>query len=74
MWWLFGLINVIIVLLLGLFFDRKIKGGSKWTMDDKCSFCVFIFVSFVGGSLVSILLVCLLVYLIIDFIKYTKSN
>ena len=74
MWWLFGLINVIIVLLLGLFFDRKIKDGSKWTMDDKCSFGVFIFVSFVGGSLVSMLLVCLLVYLIIDFIKYTKSN
>ena len=73
MWWLFGLINVIIVLLLGLFFDRKIKDGSKWTLDDKCCFGVFVFASFVGGSLVSILLVCLLIYLIIDFIRYTRK-
>lgn len=73
MWWLFGIINVIVVLLFGLFFDRKIKEGSKWTLDDKCTFGVFIFFAFVGGSLVSVLLAGLLIFLFIDFIRFTRK-
>ena len=36
MWWIFGLINVIVVLLFSWFFDKKIKQDAKWTLDDKC--------------------------------------
>ena len=73
MWWIFGLINVFIVLLFGLFFDKKIKVGKKWTISDKCSFGVFLFLSLLGGYLVSLLLFGLFIYLIIDFIKYNKK-
>lgn len=73
MWWIFGLINVLIVLAFAWFFDKKIKEGNKWTLDDKCSFGVFIFFAFVGGSLVSVLLAGLLIFLFIDFIRFTRK-
>ena len=49
MWWIFGLINVLIILLFAWFFDKKIKEdkNKKWTLDDKCSFGVFIFFAFI---------------------------
>lgn len=73
MWWIFGLINVLIILLFAWFFDKKIKEDKKWTLDDKCSFGVFIFLAFVGGCLGTLLLVCLLIFLFIDFIRYIKK-
>lgn len=73
MWWIFGLINVLIVLLFAWFFDKKIKGGNKWTLDDKCTWCIFLFLSILGGYLVSLLFIGLFIYLVIDFIKYTKK-
>ena len=57
MWWIFGLINVLIVLVFAWFFDKKIKEGNKWNLDDKCTFGVFTFFAFVGGGLVTLLLV-----------------
>ena len=30
MWWIFGLINIIIVLLFAWFFDKYIKEDAKW--------------------------------------------
>lgn len=73
MWWIFGLINMIIVLLFSWFYDKKIKQDLKWTLNDKSSFGVFLFLALIGGPLVTLLFIGLLIYLIIDFIKYTNK-
>ena len=73
MWWIFGLINVIVVLLFSWFFDKKIKQEEKWSLNDKCSFCTFLFLALIGGYLVTLLVIGLLIYLIIDFIRYNKE-
>lgn len=69
MWWIFGLINIIIVLLFAWFFDKKIKEDAKWTLDDKSSLGVFLFLALIGGPFVTLLFIGLLIYLIIDFIR-----
>ena len=75
MWWIFGLINLLFVFLSAWFFDRKIKKDTeKWTLEDKCAFSMFGIFAFVGGGLVSLLLGCLLIFLIIDFIIYNKNK
>lgn len=73
MWWIFGLINVIVVLLFSWFFDKKIKQDLKWTLKDKSSLGVFLFLSLIGGYFITMLIICLLIYLIIDFIKYNRK-
>ena len=73
MWWIFGLINVLIVLVFAWLFDKKIKQDLKWTLDDKFSFGTFLFLALIGGYLVTLLFIGLFIYLIIDFIKYTKK-
>jgi hypothetical protein len=73
MWWIFGLINVIVVLLFSWFFDKKIKGDTKWTLNDKSSFGVFLFLAIIGGPFVTLLFIGLFIYLVIDFIRYNKE-
>lgn len=74
MWWIFGLINVLIVLLIAWFFNKKIKEGNKWSLDDKCTFGVFLFLAILGGYIVTSIFVGLLICLVIDFIRYTKNK
>ena len=69
MWWIFGLINVLIVLLFAWFFDKKIKQEAEWTLDDKSSFGTLLFLALIGGYIVTLLFIGLLIYLIIDFIR-----
>lgn len=69
MWWIFGLINIIIVLLFAWFFDKKIKQEAEWTLDDKSSFGVFLFLALIGGPFATLLFIGLLIYLIVDFIR-----
>lgn len=73
MWWIFGLINVVITLLFTWFFDKYIKKDLKWTLDDKCSFGTLLFLSLIGGYVVTLLFASLLIYLLIDFIKLMKK-
>jgi hypothetical protein len=73
MWWIFGLINMIVVLLFSCFFDKKIKQDLKWTLNDKCSFVTFLFLAIIGGYLVTLLFIGLFIYLVIDFIRYNKQ-
>lgn len=73
MWWIFGLINIIIVLLFAWFFDKHIKEDAKWTFNDKSSLGVFLFIAVIGGPLVTFLFIGLLIYLIIDFIRNFKK-
>jgi hypothetical protein len=69
MWWIFGLINVIVVMLFSWFFDKKIKQEAEWTLDDKCTLGVLLFLALIGGPFVTFLFIGLLIYLIIDFIR-----
>jgi hypothetical protein len=73
MWWIFGLINVVITLLFTWFFDKYIKEDMKWTLDDKCSFGTLLFLSLIGGYIVTLLFASLLIYLLIDFIRLIKK-
>lgn len=73
MWWIFGLINMIVVLLFSWFFDKKIKQDLQWTLNDKCSFVTFLFLALIGGYLVTLLFIGLFIYLVIDFIRYNKQ-
>lgn len=73
MWWIFGLINIIVVLLFSWFYDNKIKQDLKWTINDKCSFGTFLFLALIGGYFVTLLFICLFIYLVIDFIRYNKQ-
>lgn len=73
MWWIFGIINIIVVLLFSWFYDKKIKQDLKWTLNDKCSFGTFLFLALIGGYLVTLLFICLFIYLVIDFIRYNKQ-
>jgi hypothetical protein len=69
MWWIFGLINVIVVLSFAWFFDKKIKEDAEWTLDDKCTLGTLLFLALIGGYIVTLLFIGLLIYLIIDFIR-----
>ena len=73
MWWLFGLINIIVTILFAWGFFKFIK-EEKMTRNNKIALgtlCVF---AFLGGYIVSVILVGLLIYLIIDFIKFIKNK
>lgn len=73
MWWIFGLINVVITLLFTWFFDKYIKKDLKWSLDDKCSFWTLLFLSLIGGYIVTLLFASVLIYLLIDIIKLIKK-
>lgn len=73
MWWLLGLINVIVMIAFVWVFFKFIK-EEKMTRNNKIALgtlCVF---AFLGGYVVSAILVGLLIYLIIDFIKFIKNK
>ena len=57
MWWIFGLINIIVVLLFAWFFDKKIKEEAEWTLDDKCSLGTLLFFALIGGPFVTFLFI-----------------
>lgn len=74
MWWIFGLVNVIIVMLFAWFYFREIKEGEKWTMKDKVAVGLLVILAFLGGVIATVGIVGLIVYLIIDFILFVKNK
>ena len=74
MWWLLGLINVVIVLLFAWFYHKKIKEGEKWLMYDKVALVVLLLLAFLSGFLGTLFFGGLIVYLVIDFVLYTLKN
>ena len=74
MWWIFGLVNVIIVMLFAWFYFREIKEGGKWTMKDKVAVGLLVILTFLGGVIATVGIVGLIVYLIIDFILFVKNK
>lgn len=74
MWWIFGLVNVIIVMLFTWFYFNEIKEGEIWTMKDKVAVGLLVILAFLGGVIATVGIVGLIVYLIIDFILFVKNK
>lgn len=73
MWWLFGLINVIIVLGFAWFYHKKIKEEVVWLREEKVALGTLLVLAFLTGILGTLVFAGLLVYLIIDFVKFIKK-
>lgn len=74
MWWIFGFVNVIIVMLFTWFYFNEIKEGEIWTMKDKVAVGLLVILAFFGGVIATVGIVGLIVYLIIDFILFVKNK
>lgn len=74
MWWIFGLINVVIVFVFAWFYFNEVKEDDEWTRQDKIAIGTLVVFAFLGGLLAFVLLVGLLVYLVIDFIKFIRDK
>ena len=73
MWWLFGLINVIIVMGFAWFYHKKIKQEVVWLREEKIALGTLLVLAFLTGILGTLVFVGLLVYLIIDFVKFIRK-
>ena len=73
MWWLFGLINVIIVMGFAWFYHKKIKEDVVWLREEKVALGTLLVLAFLTGILGTLVFAGLLVYLIIDFVKFIRK-
>lgn len=73
MWWLFGLINVIIVMGFAWFYHKKIKEEVVWLREEKVALGTLLVLAFLTGILGTLVFAGLLVYLIIDFVKFIRK-
>ena len=73
MWWLFGLINVIIVMGFAWFYHKKIKEEVVWLREEMVALGTLLVLAFLTGILGTLVFAGLLVYLIIDFVKFIKK-
>ena len=73
MWWLFGLINVIIVMGFAWFYHKKIKEEVVWLREEKVALGTLLVFAFLTGILGTFVFAGLLVYLIVDFVKFIRK-
>lgn len=73
MWWLFGLVNMIIVMGFAWFYHKKIKEEVVWLRDEKVALGTLLVFAFLTGILGTLVFTGLLVYLIIDFVKFIRK-
>jgi uncharacterized membrane protein YqjE len=73
MWWIFGLINMIIVMGFAWFYHKKIKEEVVWLREEKVALGTLLVLAFLTGILGTLVFTGLLVYLIIDFVKFIKK-
>ena len=73
MWWLFGLINVIIVMGFAWFYHKKIKEEVVWLKEEKVALGTLLVLAFLTGILGTFVFTGLLVYLVIDFVKFIRK-
>ena len=73
MWWLFGLINVIIVMGFAWFYHKKIKEEVVWLREEKVALGTLLVLAFLTGILGTFVFTGLLVYLVIDFVKFIRK-
>lgn len=74
MWWLFGLINIIIVILSAWFYNKKVKEDRALTSNDKIAFGIMLVLAFLSGFLGTLVVCGIVIYLIVDFVKFVKNN
>ena len=74
MWWLFGLINVIVVLLFAWFFFVKVKEWENFSRYDKVALWTMLVLAFLSGFLGTFVVCGVIIYLIVDFVKFVKNN
>lgn len=74
MWWLFGLINIIIVILSAWFYNKKVKENEVWTIKDKVTLWTLLVLAFLSGFLGTLVACGIVIYLIVDFVKFVKNN
>ena len=73
MWWLFGLINVIVIILIAWVWFRIIKDEHTITKNDKIALGVLCVLMFLLGFVGTVLIGSLLIYFIIDFIIFVRK-
>lgn len=73
MWWLFGLVNVIIVMGFAWFYHKKVKEEVVWLREEKVALGTLLVLAFLAGILGTLVFAGLLVYLIIDFVKFIRK-
>ncbi len=73
MWWLFGLVNMIIVMGFAWFYHKKIKEEVVWLRQEKVALGTLLVLAFLTGILGTLVFTGLLVYLIIDFVKFIRK-
>ena len=73
MWWLFGLINMVIVIGFAWFYLKNIKENNSWFKNDKIALGTLLVLAFLSGFLGTLFFGGLLVYLIVDFIRFVRK-
>ncbi len=72
MWWIFGLINVVIVFVFAWIWFRVIKDEHTITKNDKIALGVLCVLMFLLGIVGTVLIGSLFIYFIIDFIRFVR--
>lgn len=73
MWWIFGLINVFVIMLIAWVWFRVIKDEHTVTKNDKIALGVLCFLMFLLGIVGTVSIGCILIYVIIDFIIFVRK-
>lgn len=73
MWWIFGLINMVIVFGFAWFYLKIVKENNNWFKNDKVAIVTLLLLAFLSGFLGTLFLCGLLIYLIIDFVKFVRK-
>jgi hypothetical protein len=73
MWWIFGLINMVIVFGFAWFYLKIVKENNNWFKNDKVALVTLLLLAFLSGFLGTLFLGGLLIYLIIDFVRFVRK-
>lgn len=73
MWWFFGLINVVVVFVLAWFLFKVIKDEHEITKNDKIALGILLVFAFLLGLAGTVFIGGVLIYLIIDFVRFIKK-
>ena len=67
------MINVFVIILIAWIWFRVIKDEHSITKNDKIALCVLCFLMFLLGIVGTVLIGSLLIYFIIDFIRFIRK-
>ena len=73
MWWIFGLINVVVVFVLTWVLFNVIKDEHNITKNDKIAFGILLVFAFLLGYAGTVFISGVLIYLVLDFVRFVKK-